>query len=467
MLIGAAEERYAALLAQHGEAAVRQLAEIAVAFRFGRYCPLTRAAQPFLLGRADHTRATEGASLFLRGLLAMLASPSAATARALEARPRRRALLEDAIACGALLGARVDMLATATGFKVLEINPTTPDFLPFGVECSDPLAELFLENPAVRAFASEVPGAFVSLRPLLFDSFVSKHARRGRTGVPTLAVVHLPRSGAHGSTITEDIPPPDAHYLSLFGYLMGRGLGLQMCGHGDLRYDGTALTANGMAIDMVFTAGDPDYLDTCPDEDPLWRAVRDRAVSTLCGHPLGVLLDDKGLVADLSEALESRTLDAALVEGLSDVVPWTRRVLDGPTSFHGERVDLLAFVRENRERLVLKPCIGLGGTGLFLGWETSAEAWNHALANLAVDYVVQERVVGTKVRVSYFDGDAADLVNAKPITKELTFDINPYVWSDGRGEGCLVRLSPTDTLNITQGATMAPVYVVEDGSSAR
>jgi len=465
MVIGAAEQRYAALLACHGEAATRQLAEISSTFRFGRFWPLTRAAQPFLLRRADHTRATDGASLFLRGLLAMLTSPSAATARSLAARPRRLALLGDAIACGALLGARVDMLATASGFKVLEINPTTPDFLPFGVECSDPLAELFGENAAVRAFMNEVPGAFVSLRPLLLDSFVSKHARRGGTGAPNLAVVYVPRSAAAGNALAEDVPAPDPHFLSLFGYLMGRGLGVQLCRHDELRYDGKTLTANATSIDVVFTAGDPDYLDTCPDDDPLWRAVRDGAVGTACGHPLGVLLDDKGLVADLSEALEGRTLDAALIDGLSDVVPWTRRLLAGPTTFHGERVDLLAFVRDNRERLVLKPCIGMGGTGILLGWETSAEAWSHALANLAVAYVVQERVIGAKVRLLYLDGD--DVANATPTTKELSFDISPYVWSDGHAEGCLVRLSLTDTLNITQGATMAPVYVVDDGTSAR
>ena len=60
-------------------------------------------------------------------------------------------------------------------------------------------------------------------------------------------------------------------------------------------------------------------------------------------------------------------------------VPWTRVVADVRTAHHGKSVDLLAFIRAERENLVLKPSDEYGGTGVTLGWETSESAWEAAI----------------------------------------------------------------------------------------
>ena len=64
-------------------------------------------------------------------------------------------------------------------------------------------------------------------------------------------------------------------------------------------------------------------------------------------------------------------------------------------------IELLAFIRKERENLVLKPSDEYGGTGVTLGWETTEQAWDAAIekAVSAVSaggeagcWIVQERI---------------------------------------------------------------------------
>jgi hypothetical protein len=450
----AAENYYASVLSRHERSMIEVIRRITERFTYqGR--PLCRVLQPFFVDPSTYEAAMAAAALLVRGLHAVVQEPAAGVSRELSANARRRELLADAIAKGAFLGGRVDMLITSSGPQVLEFNATSPDRMAAGVDFSDPLASCFADSDVMREFSQEFPSRYISLYERLFDSFVSKHERRGGTGIPTVAEIRVPArdTGRH-----EPVPEAlEAEMLNLFGYLHGRGLGVQMCELSDVRYDGEVLSANGTRIDVAFIAGDSEYLDFCAPDDPLWRALRDGAVSTACGYPLGNLFFDKSLMADLTDPVVTRALDPELAEGISKIVPWTRRVGDAKTTFHGAPIDLLDFIRSNREILVLKPSSRLGGEGLALGWETSQEEWVEKLATLPGDYIVQERVVGEKIHLPYLDG-------GKIAREELYFDFNPYVWNDGRAAGALVRVSRSAVLNFTQGTgSVAPVFVLDPG----
>ena len=54
-------------------------------------------------------------------------------------------------------------------------------------------------------------------------------------------------------------------------------------------------------------------------------------------------------------------------------------VADVATAHYDKPVDLLAFIRKERENLVLKPSDEYGGTGVMLGWETDESAWDAAI----------------------------------------------------------------------------------------
>jgi hypothetical protein len=68
--------------------------------------------------------------------------------------------------------------------------------------------------------------------------------------------------------------------------------------------------------------------------------------------------------------------------------------------------------------------------------------------------VAQERVrIPSEPVLTLRDGGVADVV--------MCSDFCAYIWSDGGAEGCMVRSSEDARLNITTGATMRAVFVVD------
>ncbi len=60
---------------------------------------------------------------------------------------------------------------------------------------------------------------------------------------------------------------------------------------------------------------------------------------------------------------------------------WTRLLWERTTTdWAGKRIDLTAFARRNRARLVLKPNRAYGGEGVLFGWAVSPSRWDRALA---------------------------------------------------------------------------------------
>ena len=62
-------------------------------------------------------------------------------------------------------------------------------------------------------------------------------------------------------------------------------------------------------------------------------------------------------------------------------VPWTRCVRPGKSDYYGEEIDLLEFIGERRDRLVLKPNDDYGGHGIYIGWNTDEIGWDEAIHN--------------------------------------------------------------------------------------
>jgi len=185
---------------------------------------------------------------------------------------------------------------------------------------------------------------------------------------------------------------------------------------------------------------------------PFLEAARQRAVTLVnpcrC-KPIhkkaifAVLTDDtlQGLFADEERA------------AIRAHVPWTRRVEEARTRRYGDEIDLPAFIRANRERLVMKPNDEYGGKGVFLGPEMSEAEWERALGEaLRSPYVVQEKVELARQR---FPELAPELR-----FRDLVVDLDPYVF-EGEVEGFLTRLSGTSLANVTSGGGQVPSFLVE------
>jgi uncharacterized circularly permuted ATP-grasp superfamily protein len=131
-------------------------------------------------------------------------------------------------------------------------------------------------------------------------------------------------------------------------------------------------------------------------------------------------------------------------------------VREGRDTRGGRTVDLPLYIREHRERLVLKPNDEYGGKGVFLGWESSETDWEKALAEaLRSPYVVQEKV---ELQRHSFPELALDL--AELAFKDVVVDLDPFLFQ-GEVEGFLTRLSGSSLANVTSGGGQVPAFVVE------
>jgi uncharacterized circularly permuted ATP-grasp superfamily protein len=138
-------------------------------------------------------------------------------------------------------------------------------------------------------------------------------------------------------------------------------------------------------------------------------------------------------------------------------VPWTRVVREARTSKGEERFELVAWIRRNRENLVLKPNDEYGGAGVTLGWETGESAWDaalqEALAAPSGTWVVQEKIAVRREVFPWFQG------GGDAVMTDMLVDMAPYLFR-GKLAGFLTRLSATGLANVTSGGGQVPSFKV-------
>jgi len=188
---------------------------------------------------------------------------------------------------------------------------------------------------------------------------------------------------------------------------------------------------------------------------PVIRAVTDRAVCMVNSFPCK-LLHRKTSLAVLSDEANRERFSPDEQAAIDQFIPWTRVVAERFTIYEGQRVDLLSFVAQHRERFVLKPADEYGGKGIVLGWMVSQEDWARALRDaLNTPTVVQARVAVPSEPYPSYGERSLEIA-------ERSFDTNPYVWHDAYAASCLTRLSTSALLNVTAGGgSTVPTFVVE------
>lgn len=110
--------------------------------------------------------------------------------------------------------------------------------------------------------------------------------------------------------------------------------------------------------------------------------------------PITGLLVNKLNLALLSEHEESHLFSSEEKETIKKYIPWTRKIIPGETVFKGEKIRMENFLISNKDQLVIKPSIGLGGQRVYIGQDTFRKQWED-LVNTALrkkHFLVQELV---------------------------------------------------------------------------
>ncbi len=230
-----------------------------------------------------------------------------------------------------------------------------------------------------------------------------------------------------------------------------------------LEWDGKSLVAKDKKIDLVYRRVLINDIVAKPAEcSALVKAYSANAVCVAnnfrCKIP-----HVKAFFAVLTDEQNGALFSHGERELIRKHIPWTRVVADVETAHYGQPIELLAFIRKERENLVLKPSDEYGGSGVTLGWDSSEAAWDAAIENALSGkngaWIVQERIPIRREVFPYI----ADV--GKVDYRDMLVDFAPYLFR-GKLCGFLTRLSATGLANVTSGGGQVPAFRVSPRSSA-
>jgi uncharacterized circularly permuted ATP-grasp superfamily protein len=333
--------------------------------------------------------------------------------------------------------ARADAFILPHSLRFAEYNAESPA----GPGYSQRLSELFDEEPVMARFKERFAVRHYTPIPELLAALLQSYRDWG--GVerpPRVAIVDW-----------REVPTWSEFEL-LRDAFAAAGVPTLVADPRDLVFDGRVLSANGQRIDLVYRRVLINDIVARPDEcRALIAAYRAKAACVAntmrCKMP-----HKKAFFAVLTDDRYASLFTAAEREVIAAHVPWTRVVRD----------DLADDVRGRREQLVLKPNDEYGGTGVTLGWETGAGAWDDAIQRALREadrgWIVQERI---DVRREPFPVCEAGGV----VERDMLVDFAPYLFR-GRVAGFLTRLSATGLANVTSGGGQVPAFVVEQSKGS-
>ena len=183
----------------------------------------------------------------------------------------------------------------------------------------------------------------------------------------------------------------------------GHGSGIEVV-TGDVRSlerAGRKWVLDGRTIDLLWKNTGPLYPDGL-DRMPFVRLPRtDPAELVVLSDIVGRLLGSKWLLEVLWNPDAQRCFSARELAAIRMMVPWTAELHDGPSHRHDGSVlpDLLSWVSQNRESLVLKPALGSHGDGVLVGRSATQSDWDEAVSRatsggwIVMQYVAPEEMV--------------------------------------------------------------------------
>ncbi len=168
--------------------------------------------------------------------------------------------------------------------------------------------------------------------------------------------------------------------------------------------------------------------------------------------PLATVLSHKSNLALLSEMEANGDLGPEDAEIVRRHFPWTRRVVEDFTDFRGEREYLPDLVVEHRENLVLKAGLSSSGVAVHLGRGTHPDDWQQRL-DLALaegGWIVQEFADSRPFLLGDLQG--------RPAWQDIIWGTFAY---GGKYGGAFLRHKPCEQegiINAAQGATIGVYY---------
>jgi hypothetical protein len=316
---------------------------------------------------------------------------------------------------------------------------------PAGPGYSQGLAEVFADTPLMTQFRASFDARMFRPIDALLEALIASYREwGGNASPPRMAIVDWREV------------PTFSEFELLRDAFTARGVPTIVCDPRELQFAHGMLGANGVRIDLVYRRVLINDIVSRREECRALLEAYEHRVVCVANALRCKISHKKGFFAVLTDERRASLFTDRERDVIRRHVPWTTIVREGSVRRDGGDVDLIPYLRQHRDGLVIKPNDEYGGTGVTLGWETSEADWDaaigRALAEQGRGWVAQARI---PVRRETFPVCAAKGVEMR----DMLVDFAPYLFR-GRLSGFLTRLSATGLANVTSGGGQVPAFVV-------
>jgi glutathionylspermidine synthase len=332
---------------------------------------------------------------------------------------------------------RLDAFLTGYDIRFLEFNADSPA----GTGYTDILhqgLDTIIDLPRVR---QEFDTAYAPILPELIGTLTDAyaHVRQRHDDLP-----EKPRLALVDTADSPSVP----EFRIICAAAEAAGIEALHATLEEVTYDGSTLTVKGEPVHLVYRRALIDDID----QSDLVAAARDGRVCVV--NPFRALVaNNKKLFALFCDPRFSHLIERDEQEVIDKTIPWTRILRQGRTQYGDWRIDLLPFVADNRERLVLKPASDFGGHNVALGMETDQDTWDSIIVAHAEreDFIVQEYVPVPEEMFPTIEGGHVQM-------RLKRFNINPF-GIGGRYAGSITRISDRAVINVSAGGGLLPSVI--------
>jgi hypothetical protein len=338
--------------------------------------------------------------------------------------------------------ARLDSFLTDDVYSFVELNGESPA----GIAYADAAYEIFMELPVMKRFTESYNLRRFSGRPLMLQVLLDCHKEflgRRPAQPPHIAIVDLKGM------------PTQKEFELFREYFEAEGYPSIIAAPEDLEFSQGRLRAGEFEIDIVYKRLlVNEYLPVIKQHPALLDAYRGSAICMVNSFR-SKIIHKKALFAVLTDARHTKFFTEEERAMITGHVPWTRQVRAARSDYYGDEIDLLEFIGEKRDRLVLKPNDDYGGHGIYIGWNTDQTGWDEAIQKALGngDYVVQERVPTAREVFPALTSDG------KIEFAEQLVDLDPLLFN-GKVGSAFTRLSSNELANVTSGGGMVPTFII-------
>jgi hypothetical protein len=341
---------------------------------------------------------------------------------------------------------RLDSFLTDSSYSYVELNGESPA----GIAYADSATRIFESLPVMRKFAERYSVRGFDGSPKMLDVLLSCYEEFCDGDLPdekpSIAIVDL--AGL----------PTQAEFQLFREYFEYKGHDAFIATPQELEFDGKRLTFKGAEIDIVYKRLLVNEYLPLMDEFPALLDAYRAGVVCLVNSFRSKLVHKKAIFAVLTNERYRSLFDADELAAIIEHVPWTRSFREESTEYKTEKIDLVEWTRQNKEKLVLKPNDDYGGHGIYIGWNSSTTEWDEAIA-VALnngDYLVQERVKTAKEKFPMLFGYEGDIQMIEQLV-----DLDPLLFNGVVGQA-FTRLSTSELANVTAGGGMVPTFIISE-----